>query len=1214
MNGSDVILRAVGFVLLLAAIPTVALMVREVLQRLATKRAITQLAEARTVFASLSAESRADTIAAALSPRFEPATLERVVESALRDGDATAKRRAVEMGEALGLVVRVSKRLREARGWNDRAHSAELLGLLGSSVGVPALVECLRDPYEDDATVKRAAATALARIREPAVIPLLVSELHTIDDWSSPRVADALVAFGSAATGALVQLLADTEHARGAVWAARVLGRSRDPESVEPLIGRLQDPNDELRIAASEALGAIGDRRSVQPLIQAALRDPVAQVRAHAAGALGKVGDASTSGVLIGMLADPDFGTRLRVLEALEMVHPEDTSALEGALRDPNLEVRRRAALAIERVGYLERKVTELDSTDADVARKAYTAVLELGRAGLADSLAGYLHHKSPRVRAEMARACGELGVARVAPLLVAAIDDTAALVRASLAEAIGRLRAEGGAAALARLLDDADATVRERAAEALAAFDRDDLKPFVASMVAAFDRGTAATRGWLTQILGRLDLPAAQGLLLRAVIDPDAEVRLRAVQGLAGVAGDDALRVLKAAIFDAATEVRHAAVDGLGVRDDVDAAEAVLRALPGAAPEMREHLARALSRGGWAVFDARIEPLLDSEDLDVRLGLAWALGKLADPRGIQHLARYLRDPDAKLRASAAGALGKITAPQSVAALRVACRDPDPRTRAAVVNALGRVATAQDDACSALAAMLDDPDAFVRHRVVIALGRLPDGGGAAVLATPWARRRVPSAVGLVARALAGMPEAIVEASEALGDPAQSAEIQSLLEGEDEGVRAMFFARLHLELPTGPLAEALDRPAIVARYQQLLRTSQDLRSRRVAVETLARYRTEQCIETLADVVTGDPSEEIRLLAAQALAQSGAVDLAMTALARATTDPSSGVAIVAVRALGRSRVRAHGEVLFRALGSSNADVKQAAIEAIAELYRSDPMPLIDQMMGAARSDVVTSCVFVLARWGEPSLLPLLLELLKSREQSIRAATVWALAALPLPEATAAVDEARRDAMESVRTAALEAIASWNPDHATERLEVMRTDNSTSVRARLAMVLGAVEAASAMDLLAALATDGDAEVSATAMVSLLSRHDGEGLGAFEVALRNSTPEVQRALRSDARAGVVSEALADHMTSARSEQSRRAAVLGIAALAVPEFERSLIPALGDPAPRVRLAAVHALEALHRPSVLEALARLEKDPDAKVRLALQRARSGRGA
>ena len=48
--------------------------------------------------------------------------------------------------------------------------------------------------------------------------------------------------------------------------AARALGDLRDERAIEPLIGALEDQNDDVRCQAARALGEIGDPRAKEPL------------------------------------------------------------------------------------------------------------------------------------------------------------------------------------------------------------------------------------------------------------------------------------------------------------------------------------------------------------------------------------------------------------------------------------------------------------------------------------------------------------------------------------------------------------------------------------------------------------------------------------------------------------------------------------------------------------------------------------------------------------------------------------------------------------------------------------------------------------------------------------------------------------------------------------------------------------------------------------
>src|SRR6185437_1026959 len=108
---------------------------------------------------------------------------------------------------------------------------------------------------------------------------------------------------GPMAVPALIEVLADPSRDTARVWAARILGRIRDPRAVEDLISRLHDRDDRLRMAAAEALGIIADPRGLQPVVRATLRDPAPQVRAHAAGAVVGIEGERAVDVLVAALA-----------------------------------------------------------------------------------------------------------------------------------------------------------------------------------------------------------------------------------------------------------------------------------------------------------------------------------------------------------------------------------------------------------------------------------------------------------------------------------------------------------------------------------------------------------------------------------------------------------------------------------------------------------------------------------------------------------------------------------------------------------------------------------------------------------------------------------------------------------------------------------------------------------------------------------------------
>jgi HEAT repeat protein len=1186
---------------LVAVLATCLVLAREALTRLKTRVARARLDVALKALGAASSGSIAE-VAASLRRDFDRLTVERVVESLLRDDASRA--RGAELFRELGLLERQTALLRDARAWADRTTAAQVLGRAGAVEAVPALVLALRDPYED-ATVKGAAADALAKFRDPRAVPYLVRELRDLDEGASRPIAEALVRFGDAGVPDLLGLLADEGHPRGRVWAARILGHVGAADAVEPLVALLHARDDLLRIAAAASLGEIRDRRALQPLVQATLRDPAAQVRAQAAGAVASIEAEGAVDVLIAALGDPDYVTRLRALEAFENTQLKDPAPLVRALRDPRNEVRRRAALALERVGYLDRVVEEMASADAPTSRDAYFRFLELGRAGLTDGVVSFMNHASFQVRALAAKAAGDLGAASAARLVFAAIDDPDWPVRAAAAETIGRLRLEGGVARLVAHLADEDESVRDAAAEAIDAFPAPDVAPFCAGILDAYARGTVLMRLHLVGVAARIGGDVAVELLSRASTDPSDWVRVQAVQAMGAQrpAGRFMAQLIER-VTDASLDVRTAAVAALGADVSPEAFEALVRALPGASASLRDRIAEALATGAREPFFRRVEELSKAADVDVRLGIAWTLGRIGEPAGVTHLVRLLKAQEAVVRASAAGALAKVEAPAAIDALLEACEDRDPRTRAAVVNALAKHGAGDARIAARVLARLKDPDAFVRNRAALALARVSGAEAERALADPAIEARVDLAARLVALTIAGGDSALGRALDLMLAPDALQRALAFLGHEDAALRPQFFARLRLPDPSA-MPSSLSDPSAVPHYDTVLRTALDVEDRRVAVEALARVESALAIEVLADALVSDPVESIRQRTAQALAARVGDDRARAALVRAVDDPSPSVACVAIHALretGDPRARA---ALFPLLGSSAPAVRDAAEASLAEMHRGDVMPLLDQIMGVDRPELLAGGIRVLARIPDPSALPLLEHLLRSQHEGVRAATLAVLAKLPPDPATdAAIDGALDDPNEDVRRSAIEAIAASADERAVQRLRRVRVDPSAALRVELARSLSATPEESSYKILRELVDDGAPAVRASALATLLQRGEARGMRVFLERWRKGVVD----LRGERRAEAISARLAIVLEVSADEESRKAAVAGIAAMRAPAYEKRLLPALRDPSPGVRIDTIRALASSDDPDVRSRIAELLEDPIAEVREAARRA------
>ena len=195
-----------------------------------------------------------------------------------------------------------------------RMHAAKLLGNIQAETAVPDLVRLLADP---NSYVKDTAIDALNRIGEPAVAPLL----EVLDTGARNLIPDEDTGFATEyqyIASAYIDNLWMKKYRIGTLSAAiQALGLLKLGDGVEPLIGELaseelqdqalaalvemrgvavlplidalKNGTDEIRVKVADALGQIGDRRAIVPLIEALDTDPYKEVKALAAVGLGNI-------------------------------------------------------------------------------------------------------------------------------------------------------------------------------------------------------------------------------------------------------------------------------------------------------------------------------------------------------------------------------------------------------------------------------------------------------------------------------------------------------------------------------------------------------------------------------------------------------------------------------------------------------------------------------------------------------------------------------------------------------------------------------------------------------------------------------------------------------------------------------------------------------------------------------------------------------------
>lgn len=213
------------------------------------------------------------------------------------------------------------------------------------------------------------------------------------------------------------------EQLRSRLWwrrseAALALGLVRDFQSVPLLTPLLDDDHEQVRAAAIDALGQIGDRDAIAPLL-ARLGDPTRHERARLVQALRAFGEDATRA----LVAHGEGAEQDRAIVATVLSFVGGTGAAEALLRwssAPDADVRAAVWSALGAIGLDERTfyhaLKALNADEAPVRAAAARALARSGRSDATLQLAGRLDDEW-EVAAQSARALARLGPEGLAAL-----------------------------------------------------------------------------------------------------------------------------------------------------------------------------------------------------------------------------------------------------------------------------------------------------------------------------------------------------------------------------------------------------------------------------------------------------------------------------------------------------------------------------------------------------------------------------------------------------------------------------------------------------------------------------------------------------------------------------------------------------------------------------------------------------------------------------
>ncbi len=408
---------------------------------------------------------RVDVAEALLSINREPADIVPVLTKSLHSSATADRDKVVALLKTLGpwaapALPELIEALKVENG-PDRSGVVEALGEIGpkAAQAIPELSKALQ--HDEEGYVRANAATALGKIGDPQVIPLLIAALKDDDSYVRFSAIEALEPFGhkaKAAAPALIGLI-NNDQEIGVFAAAAVGAVDAEGSSVSALIKALENENPDMRRFAAFGIGHLGAKAvAAKEALRRGLRDEDRGARIAAAEALWSVsGKADEAVPVLRSILQASGGwlSQSRALDALAEIGPPAKAAVP------------------ELMEYLK-------SNDADVVTSSAAALGKIGpgsKSAIPALTARLKSSDNQYTRVCIAQALWRIDryEESLQVLQDALKNSNDFMVLSEAAGAIGEMgqKATGSAELLAPLLKSTDSFVRDAAAKALKQLER---------------------------------------------------------------------------------------------------------------------------------------------------------------------------------------------------------------------------------------------------------------------------------------------------------------------------------------------------------------------------------------------------------------------------------------------------------------------------------------------------------------------------------------------------------------------------------------------------------------------------------------------------------------------------------------------------------------------------------------------------------------------
>ena len=952
--------------------------------------------------------------------------------------------------DTIGITDHYSDVLRESKSWKKRAFAAEKIGHIGSAKPVPYLLEIIRDINNEDEDVRTVALRALGRIKDERAIPFLIEALGFPETWLPPRIGEILVNIGEPTIDYLKKELKNFQSESRRGWSAEILGWLDAKNAETSLIEALFDVSPEVRAKAAGALGKIKSDRSIVKLTELLVAEPVPFVRTRVSQALGAIGNPSVIHYLVNILKDPEWWVRVRAVEALEQLGKESTPSLLIALEDEDMEVRRRSALALERIGYVAQILQEYG--EEQYKPELRKILFLIAQAGVIESLSDRLSKADKHLQKRIVRLLGEAETVDAADPLLDLLKNTEDwTLQARIIQSLGKIDAQKAIPILIDYLRDNEYWVRRSAVEALAVLNA---TAYVDDVAVILDDPNPQARESALRALSMLKVTSHWDDIKKLLYDPATRVRSTALMVMRELGITVEPKMIIELLTEAPDDVRIEAIKYFAATMNADVLHEIIKLIPLGSKKLHKEVNKYIRRIKPQEFNALTRIVnMESLENDALMTFIEMASIIKDNDGYNFILEFTDSVDEALREKAFRAIADYGFSENEVLFEKALFDPSRSVRTIVLACVG--SDAGENFLNKATILLKDPDENVRLALTLAFGvsgkkefkplivKMVDDPSHKVVAGAF-----------ISLASFNDPEFL---QVFYGHP-NIRDIKAEITNISDDTR---FRHIIDEIRlTAQKTRNMEVDLIFSKNDRVfanelvrkLREALDPVLRIKAIEMLKIIATPELFTSILSVMKKDPFAEVRLQAMDVVASIGREEEVISAFSTSLYDPAPTVRDKAAELLGKYRNPRALEALLHVLDTPDREFREAVTTALSYLLRGDPEKNAELLKNMPETKTrKIGMAWLMGKSRKRGSVNFLTGLLDDNDPEVRAAAIGAIAKFKKKQFVNSLEKLIYDPNERVRAAAVNAITVTGGDRAFDIASIALQDIDDFVRTR-------------------------------------------------------------------------------------------------------------------------------------------------------------------